>query len=38
MLRESLAKEVDFAEGDIFQFAGVHCDCIVATVLARLAT
>jgi hypothetical protein len=38
MLRESLAKEVDFAEGEIFQFAGVHCDCIVANVLARLAT
>jgi DNA-directed RNA polymerase specialized sigma24 family protein len=38
MLRESLAKEVDFAEGDIFHFGGMHCDCIVATVLARLAT
>lgn len=38
MLRESLAKEVDLAEGDIFQFAGMQCDCVVANVLARLAT
>jgi RNA polymerase sigma-70 factor (ECF subfamily) len=38
MLRESLAREVDFAEEDIFQFGGAHCDCIVANVLARLAT
>ncbi len=38
MLRESLAKEVDFAEGDIFRFGGMHCDGVVANVLARLAT
>jgi RNA polymerase sigma-70 factor (ECF subfamily) len=38
MLRESLAKEVDLAEGDIFEFGGVHCDAIVAKVLARLST
>ena len=36
MLRESLAKEVDLAEGDIFQFEGVHCDGIITNVLARL--
>ena len=37
MLRESLAKEVDLAEGDIFRFGGVHCDGIVTNVLACLA-
>jgi RNA polymerase sigma-70 factor (ECF subfamily) len=37
MLRESLAKEIDLAEGDIFQFGGEHCDEIVAGVLRRLA-
>lgn len=36
MLRESLAKEIDLAEGDIFNFGGVHCDGVVATVLARV--
>jgi RNA polymerase sigma factor (sigma-70 family) len=36
MLRESLAKEIDLAEGDIFQFGGVHCDEVVGRVLARL--
>lgn len=37
LLRESLAKEVDLAEGDIFEFGGAHCDGIVASVLARLS-
>jgi len=37
MLRESLAKEIDLVEGDIFQFGGEHCDEVVAGVLARLA-
>jgi RNA polymerase sigma-70 factor (ECF subfamily) len=37
MLRESLAKEIDLAEGDIFEFGGTHCDQIVAAVLARIA-
>ncbi|HEY7963907.1 MAG TPA: RNA polymerase sigma factor [Steroidobacteraceae bacterium] len=36
MLRESLAKEIDLAEGDIYDFGGVHCDGVVASVLARL--
>jgi len=36
MLRESLAKEIDLAEGDIFDFGGAHCDTVVACVLARL--
>ena len=36
MLRESLAKEIDLAEGDIFEFGGAHCDETVARVLARL--
>jgi RNA polymerase sigma-70 factor (ECF subfamily) len=36
MLRESLAKEIDLAEGDIYEFAGARCDSIVANVLARL--
>ena len=36
MLRESLAKEIDLAEADIYEFAGAHCDSIVANVLARL--
>jgi RNA polymerase sigma factor (sigma-70 family) len=36
MLRESLAKDIDLAEGDIYEFAGAHCDSIVADVLAKL--
>ena len=36
LLRESLAKEIDLAEGDIYDFGGVHCDGVVASVLARL--
>jgi len=36
MLRESLAKEIDLAEANIYEFAGAHCDSIVANVLARL--
>jgi RNA polymerase sigma-70 factor, ECF subfamily len=37
LLRESLAKEIDLAEGDIYQFGGRHCDAVVARVLERLA-
>ena len=37
MLRESLAKEIDLANGDIFEFGGCHCDQLVMNVLARLA-
>jgi RNA polymerase sigma-70 factor (ECF subfamily) len=36
ILRESLAKDVDVAERDIFDFQGAHCDAIVAHVLGRL--
>jgi RNA polymerase sigma-70 factor (ECF subfamily) len=36
LLREALAREIDFAYGDAFAFAGARCDRIVAGVLARL--
>jgi RNA polymerase sigma factor (sigma-70 family) len=36
MLREALAKEIDLAEGEIYEFGGLHCDGIVAGVLASL--
>ena len=36
LLREALAREVDFSIGDAFAFAGDRCDRIVAGVLARL--
>jgi RNA polymerase sigma-70 factor (ECF subfamily) len=36
LLRESLAREIDMASGDVFAFAGARCDRIVAGVLARL--
>lgn len=36
MLRESLAREIDLAEGGIFEFGGRYCDQVVAQVLARL--
>jgi RNA polymerase sigma factor (sigma-70 family) len=36
MLRESLARELNLAERDLFEFGGDHCDQIVARVLARL--
>ena len=36
LLREALAREIDFAFGDAFAFAGGRCDRIVAGVLARL--
>lgn len=37
MLREALAKEIDLAEGEIYEFGGLHCDSVVAGVLAKLA-
>ena len=37
LLRESLAKDVDLAERDVFGFAGERCDRIVGGVLARVA-
>jgi RNA polymerase sigma-70 factor (ECF subfamily) len=36
LLREALAREIDFAYGDAFAFAGARCDRIVAGVLERL--
>ncbi len=36
LLRESLARELDVAEPDIFEFGGDHCDRMVARVLARI--
>ena len=36
LLREALAREIDFGFGDAFAFAGERCDRIVANVLARL--
>jgi RNA polymerase sigma-70 factor (ECF subfamily) len=37
MLREALAREIDLAETDLFEFGGVHCDGLVASVLARVS-
>jgi hypothetical protein len=31
-----LAREIDLAESDVFEFGGQHCDQIVASVLARM--
>ena len=36
LLRESLARDVDLAERDLYDFGGTHCDGIIAGVLARL--
>jgi RNA polymerase sigma-70 factor (ECF subfamily) len=36
LLRESLARDIDTATGDVFAFAGARCDRIVAAVLATL--
>lgn len=36
LLREALAREIDFAFEDAFSFAGARCDRIVAGVLRRL--
>jgi RNA polymerase sigma-70 factor (ECF subfamily) len=36
LLREALAREIDFALEDAFSFAGERCDRIVAGVLSRL--
>ena len=37
LLRESLARELNLAERDLFQFGGSHCDQVVANVPERLA-
>ena len=36
MLRELLAREIDLAQGDIFEFGGPACDHLTSSVLARL--
>ena len=36
LLREALAREVDGAERDLFDFAGARCDRVIAYVLSRL--
>lgn len=36
LLREALAREIDFAYGDAFAFDGARCDSIVSGVLQRL--
>ncbi len=35
LLRESLARELDLAQPDLFEFGGEHCDRVVGYVLAR---
>jgi RNA polymerase sigma factor (sigma-70 family) len=37
LLRESLAKDLDLAERDLFEFGGMHCDDLIAGVLARIS-
>jgi len=37
LLREGLSRDVDFAIGDAFSFAGARCDRIVTHVLARFS-
>lgn len=36
LLRESLARELDLAERDVFEFGGARCDRIVERVMSRL--
>jgi Sigma-70, region 4 len=38
LLREGLAKEIDLAQGDIFEFGGACCDGVVAAVQSRIET
>lgn len=37
LLREALAREIDLAESDLYEFGGLHCDAVVASVLAKLS-
>ena len=37
LLRESLAREIDLAERDLFEFGGSQCDRVVTSVLLRIA-
>jgi RNA polymerase sigma-70 factor (ECF subfamily) len=36
LLRESLARQIDLAEGDLYEFGGTHCQAMVERVLKRL--
>jgi RNA polymerase sigma-70 factor (ECF subfamily) len=36
LLREALAREIDVAERDLYDFGGVHCDRVVGRVLGAL--
>jgi RNA polymerase sigma-70 factor (ECF subfamily) len=38
LLREALAREIDLATGDVFEFGGDRCNRVVAHVLARCRT
>jgi RNA polymerase sigma-70 factor, ECF subfamily len=38
LLRESLARDVDLAERDLFEFAGAQCEAVTARVLERLTS
>ena len=38
LLRESLAREIDDAQRDVFTFGGAHCDRVVSAVLAAIRT
>ncbi len=38
LLRESLARDIDLAERDVFSFDGERCDRIVLGVLAKSAS
>jgi RNA polymerase sigma factor (sigma-70 family) len=37
LLREALARELDLAESNVYEFGGDHCDRVVANVLARIS-
>ncbi|MFL6606548.1 MAG: RNA polymerase sigma factor [Steroidobacteraceae bacterium] len=37
LLREALAREIDLAERDLFDFGGEHCDRVVANVMRLIA-
>jgi RNA polymerase sigma-70 factor (ECF subfamily) len=38
LLREALAREIDLAKTDLYEFGGLHCDGVVASVLAKLSS
>jgi RNA polymerase sigma-70 factor, ECF subfamily len=38
LLREALAREIGLAKTDLYEFGGLHCDGVVASVLAKLSS